>query len=150
MAIPIFLLFLCLSLVSAICYPVSEDAEVILHEADRLSDLFNWADARPLYAEAEKLFAATADERNSLYARIGRIRGEMETLNLPDTSDYLGRQLQSPLVQNDLRLKLMCLIAKGDIDGEIDSGPQVLTGRRRLPSRRSLGTRSGNRELQQN
>jgi len=88
-----------------------------LREADHLSDLFNWADAGPLYAQAEKLFAAAGDERNALYAKFGAIRGSMETLNLPDTSDYLGSQIQTSLVQNDLRPRLMCLIVKGDIDG---------------------------------
>ena len=47
----------------------------------------------------------------------------METLDLPETSDYLSGQLQTGLVQNDLRLRLMCPIVKGDIDGEIDSAP---------------------------
>jgi hypothetical protein len=97
-----------------------DDAFAILHEADRLSDLFNWADARPLYTQAEDLFAASGDQRNALCAKVGRIRGSMETLNLPETSDYLGSELQSPLLQNDLRLRLMCLIVKGDIDGDIE------------------------------
>jgi CHAT domain-containing protein/tetratricopeptide (TPR) repeat protein len=99
------------------------DPAALLRDADRLSDLFNWADAGPLYARAEKLFTAAGDERNMLYARYGRIRSSMETVNLPETSDYLGGQLRSPLLQKDLRLRLMCLIAKGDIDGEIDSEP---------------------------
>jgi CHAT domain-containing protein len=100
-----------------------EDVFAILREADRLADFFNWADALPLYEQAEKLFATAGDERNALHARFGRIRGSMEMLNLPETSDYLGQQLQSPLLQEDLQLRLMCLIIKGDIDGEIDTGP---------------------------
>lgn len=106
------------------CLPQSQpDPSALLREADHLSDLFNWADAGPLYAQAEKLFAASGGERNALYAKFGAIRGSMETANLPDTSDYLSGQLQTALVQKDLRLRLMCLIVKGDIDGEIDSAP---------------------------
>src|SRR5581483_6041416 len=106
------------------CLPQPEnDPAALLRSAEHLSDLFNWADAGPLYAQAEKLFAAEGDQRNASYAKFGTIRGSMETLNLPDTSDYLSGQLQTALVQNDLRLRLMCLIVKGDIDGEIDSAP---------------------------
>lgn len=99
------------------------DPAVLLRQAEHLRDLFNWADAGPLYAQAEKLFALAGDERNSTYAKFGRTRGSMETLNLPETSDYLSHQLESHVVQQDLRLKLLCLVVKGDIDGEIDSGP---------------------------
>jgi hypothetical protein len=106
------------------CLPQSqEDAHTLLRRADQLSDLFNWSDAGPLYQQAERLFTAAGDQRNALYAKFGAIRGSMETLNLPETSDYLSSQLQTPLVQKDLRLELMCLIVKGDIDGEIDSAP---------------------------
>lgn len=106
------------------CLPQPEnDPATLLREADHLADLFNWADAGPLYGEAAELFAAAGDPRNALYAKFGAIRGSMETLNLPETSDYLGNQLQTALVQKDQRLRLMCLIVKGDIDGEIDSAP---------------------------
>lgn len=46
----------------------------ILREANRLSNLFNWADAGPLYAQAERSFAAAGDKRDALYAKFGRIR----------------------------------------------------------------------------
>jgi len=106
------------------CLPQPEnDPVTLLREADHLADVFNWADAGPLYAKAASLFAGSGDQRNALYAKFGAIRGSMETLNLPDTSDYLGNQLQTALVKKDQRLRLMCLIVKGDIDGEIDSAP---------------------------
>jgi tetratricopeptide (TPR) repeat protein len=106
------------------CLPQPQnDPATFLREADRLADLFNWADAGPLYAKAAQLFASAGDQRNALYAKFGAIRGSMETLNLPETSDYLGHQLRTALVQKDQRLRLMCLIVKGDIDGEIDSAP---------------------------
>jgi hypothetical protein len=77
------------------CLPQPQnDPATALREADHLADLFNWADAGPLYAKAAQLFASAGDQRNALYARFGAIRGSMETLNLPETSDYLGNQLQ--------------------------------------------------------
>lgn len=120
---------------------VEKDPVTILHEADRLSDLFNWSDAGPLYAEAEKLFLAAGDERNTLYAKFGRIRSSMETVNLPQTSDYLGGQLQAIRLQKDLRLRLMCLIVKGDIDGEIDSAPASADWREAVKVAHDLGQR---------
>ena len=106
------------------CLPQPEnDPTTLLRAADHFADLFNWTDAGPLYQKAADLFAAAGDARNALYAKFGAIRGSMETLNLPETSDYLGNQLQTALVQKDKRLRLMCLIVKGDIDGEIDSAP---------------------------
>ncbi|MGH9655990.1 MAG: hypothetical protein ACRD6B_21305, partial [Bryobacteraceae bacterium] len=119
----------------------ANDPAAILREANRLSNLFNWADAGPLYAQAEKSFAAAGDKRDALYAKFGRIRGEMETLNLPETSDYLGSELQTPLLRHDLRLRLMCLIVKGDIDGEIDSEPASADWREALSVAKKLHDR---------
>ena len=83
----------------------NESAEV-LKKADYYADLYNWLEAGPLYAQAEKLFAEAGNKRNELYARFGRIRGTMETLNLPQTSEELAIALEDPLVQGDLKLKL--------------------------------------------
>ncbi|MCI0659787.1 MAG: hypothetical protein L0220_01805 [Acidobacteria bacterium] len=92
----------------------------VLKKANYYADLYNWLEAGPLYAQAEKPFAEVGDKGNELYARFGRIRGTMETLNLPQTSDELAIALEDPLVQGDLKLKLFGLVVKGDIDHEID------------------------------
>jgi hypothetical protein len=55
-----------------------------------------------------------------LYARIGRIRGLVETGSLPDASDDLGEILKSSFARNDLELRLFCLTAKSDIDFQIN------------------------------
>jgi len=97
-----------------------ENAKHLLKEADRLAWVKNWAKARPLFVRAEKLFAEAGDDRNALYAKIGRLRGEWETLPFPEVSQYLAEQLENPLVQNDPQLKLRLLEAKGALDLEID------------------------------
>ena len=51
--------------------PARTAAEKLQH-ALRLADLYNWADAGPDFAEAEKMFLAAGDQRNALYARLGR------------------------------------------------------------------------------
>ena len=59
--------------------------------------LYNWYMAGPLYAEAEKLFEQAGDRRNALYAKIGRLRSEWESMSFPEVSEYLAMELDSPL-----------------------------------------------------
>jgi CHAT domain-containing protein len=94
----------------------SNDPQRLLSEADRLALLGNWAKARPLFARAEQIYIARGDERNALYARIGKLRNDVEGSSYADASRYLDEQLRRPIVQNDLRLKLRCLTVKGIID----------------------------------
>ena len=91
-----------------------------LEEANRLYWLNNGPKAAPLYAKAEKLFADQGDARNELYAKIGRLRSEAETMSFVDLSRFLNNQLQNPIMRNDPRLRLWCLAAKGYTDIEID------------------------------
>ena len=100
---------------------VPKDGPTLLREADRLADLYNWADAAPLYADAEKFLSAAGDSRGALVARLGRMRGSMETYSLPALSDEFAALLKLTPVQNDPELKLRCLMAKGDVDGEINA-----------------------------
>src|SRR5271166_2443210 len=98
----------------------STDPQVLLAEADRLYWLNNGPKAAPLYAKAEKLFADRGDTRNQIYAQIGRLRSEAETMSFVDLSRFLNDRLQNPIVRNDPRLRLWCLAAKGYTDIEID------------------------------
>ena len=98
----------------------STDPQELLAEANRLYWLNNGTMAAPLYAKAEKLFAAQGDSRNELYAKVGRLRSEAETMSFVELSRILNEQLQNPIVRNDSRLRLWCLIAKGYTDLEID------------------------------
>ena len=98
----------------------STDPQVLLMEANRLYWLNNGPRAAPLYAKAEGLFASRGDSRNELYAKIGRLRSEAETMSFVDLSRFLHDQLQNPIMRNDPRLRLWCLAAKGYTDIEID------------------------------
>jgi CHAT domain-containing protein len=92
----------------------------LLTEASRLAFLHNWQAAAPLFRNAESLFATEGNARNELYSHIGLLRGEIEQESLPDVSNYLATVLLSPIGQKDLRLRLLCLVAKGDIDFQIE------------------------------
>src|SRR6266581_8995470 len=62
----------------------SSNPEILLKEANRLAWLFNWPKAEPLYVRAEELFRERADTRNEIYARVGRIRAQAETMSWVD------------------------------------------------------------------
>src|SRR5258708_7565706 len=96
------------------------DPQVISAEANRLYWLNNGPKAGPLYTRAEKLFAAKGDARDELYARIGRLRSGAETMSFVELSGTLKELLDKPIMRNDARLRLWCLIAKGYTDIEID------------------------------
>jgi CHAT domain-containing protein len=92
----------------------------LLGEANRLVFQYNWPSAGPRFAAAEEIFARSGDERDRLYAHVGRLRGLVETLSLPDVSREIGTILSRPIAQNDNELRLLCLISKGDIDFQIN------------------------------
>jgi hypothetical protein len=93
--------------------PDSVDPQALLAEANRFYWLNNGPRAGPLYAKAEALFAQRGDARNELYAKVGRLRSESETMSFVDLSQFLGDQLNTPVVRNDSELRLWCLAAKG-------------------------------------
>jgi CHAT domain-containing protein len=100
-------------------------ARELLARALHLADLYNWADAAPAFTEAEQLFVAAGDQRNALYAKLGRIRSNIERdqQTLPNVSAQLGEALDDdPLLRIDKELRMFCLIVKGDIDTEINTG----------------------------
>ena len=99
---------------------ISNNPEALLAEANRLAWLFNWPKAEPLYVHAEQLFQQKGDTRNEIYARVGRIRAQAETMSWVDVSEMLGRQLETPAMRGDPRLRLWCLAAKGYTDLEIN------------------------------
>ena len=60
------------------------DPRQAMEKAEHLADIYNWYDAHPFFLEAERMFLAQGDERNALFARASRLRGEMQILPFPD------------------------------------------------------------------
>ena len=98
----------------------ANDPNAILSEANHFAFLSNAYQALPLYTKAEQMFRKRGDKRDELYAKIGRLRAEAETMSFVKLSDFLGAKLATPLVQNDPDLKLWCLTAKGMTDIEVN------------------------------
>jgi len=91
-----------------------------LAEADRLADLRAWARAEPLFIQAEKEFELAGDARNALYAKLGRIRGELPRRSVAEVSQQLSEILDLPLAEADDRIRLRCLVIKGETDEDYD------------------------------
>jgi hypothetical protein len=111
-------------LAASLCHAASAqnpaDPHKLLQEADRLAWLKAWTRAAPLYAQAERLFVARGDRRNALYAQINNLRGQLPRLPVPEVSQRLAEYLEDPIVQGDERLRLRCLVIKGDTDVDLD------------------------------
>src|SRR5947208_516917 len=92
-----------------------------LQRALHFADLYNWTDAAPEFSEAEKLFVEAGDQRNALFARLGKIRATSEQHNLAATSAHLATELETnTILQTDKQVRIFCLIVKGDIDEEFN------------------------------
>jgi len=96
------------------------DPIALIREADRLAWLRAWTNAGPLYEQAERLFAARGDQHDALYARVSYLRGQLPRLSLPEASARLVEYLDDPLVRADDRLRLRCLVIKGEIEEDLD------------------------------
>ena len=91
-----------------------------LAEADRLAWLTNWYDALPIYTVIEQVASKAGNRRDAMYAKFGRLRGLMQVLPLPDISEQIAADLDTPLAKQDRRLRLRGFTVKGDIDLEWD------------------------------
>jgi CHAT domain-containing protein len=117
------LLLICFVSLLSFSTPVSaesSEAERLLAEADRLAWLNNWDKADPLYRRAELLFRQSGDNHHLLQAKIGHIQATMQTRFLPDLSRELAEELKNATIQNDPALRLRWLVAKAEVDIEID------------------------------
>src|SRR5579862_7028294 len=97
------------------------EAERLLADGDKLAWLKNWQAAEPFFEKAEILFRERGDKRNELYARVSRMRGQLPSRGLFETSTYLASVLDDPLTKDDARLRLRCLTVKGDVDLDFDT-----------------------------
>jgi hypothetical protein len=99
--------------------PSKDNAAIALQKADHFADLYNWADAGPLFLIADKQLPSRSPEQ--VHAHLGYLRATMETQSLPELSNQLASILSSPPIASNSALRLWCLGIKGDVDGEMDS-----------------------------
>lgn len=129
---PILVAFFLLALHS------QESPDAVLQRALHLADLYNWREALPFFEKAQHLFEKSGDKRNALYARIGVIRAARAPI--PLQSYKLEQELATnPILQKDDELRLFCLAAKGDLDGEVDPSAMQNDWTEALALARKLG-----------
>jgi CHAT domain-containing protein len=114
------LLFFALLVLTSPLFAQEQEPARLLHEADRLAWLNNWDKAGPLYERAETLFSQNGNARKMLVAKNGRVQASMQTRFFPDLSRELARDMKNPIIQSDPGLKLRWLVAKAEVDIEID------------------------------
>ncbi len=105
----------------SVCPVFAEDTpEALLQRGLYLSDLYNWAAARPYLVKAKQLFETSGDKRNAFYAELAAIRAGAERASALELSYKLEQELAAnPMLQSDKELRMFCLVAKGEIDGDI-------------------------------
>lgn len=103
------------------CWGQASPPSSALAEADRLAELRAWTRAEPFFVQAEKEFEQAGDARNALYSKLGRIRGELPRRSVAEVSRQLEEILESPLATSDDRIRLRCLIIKGETDEDYDA-----------------------------
>lgn len=84
--------------------PSKDTAVIALQKADHFADLYNWADAGPLFLIAEKELPAGSAEQ--VHAHLGYLRATMETRSLPELSNQLAAMLSSPPIASNPALRL--------------------------------------------
>ncbi len=96
-------------------------AQEYLDRALRLANAYNWAEAGPNFVEAERLFIAQGDQKSAYQARLGKMRSMIQHAALPEVIVQMAEDLETlPFLQTDRRVRMFCLIVKGDFDGESD------------------------------
>ena len=87
-------------------FALRDSPNFFLDRALRLGDKYSWADSRDLFFKAEDGFRSY-DQRNALYAKIGRLRSTMEEHSLPPSLRSWTRCCRrTRWSQNDPQLRL--------------------------------------------
>jgi hypothetical protein len=97
-----------------------ESAEGLLDRADTLAWGNKWADAQPLYARAEKLFAGQGKRSKALYAHVSQVPPD-ETVSAHTNILRLTEELATPQA-SDPETKLRILTIRGQIETNYDAG----------------------------
>ena len=87
-----------------------------LQEARRLAWLNNWTEAAQVLDRLERSGLKPADEASALFVKAAHIRGNIESMSLPDAAGELASMLAYMPAKQDSDLRLQLLAIKGDIE----------------------------------
>jgi CHAT domain-containing protein len=93
-----------------------QTASDLLAQADRLAEQGNWSKARPMYGDAEAEFQRHGDRRNELFAKLGRLHGDVQAGSYSRTRKEVVEVLADHHMENDSQLRIRALALLGNID----------------------------------
>ena len=94
--------------------------QALLDRADSLSWNNRWADAAPIYGQAEKVFLDQGDKSKALYAHVSQEIPAYETSPLPATIHELTEDLNKPEAQGrETRLRILVIL--GTVENNYDA-----------------------------
>ena len=102
-----------------------ESSEGLLDRADTLAWGNKWAEAQPLYARAEELFASQGKESKALYAHVSQVPPD-ESVSAHTNILRLTEELETRAA-NDPETKLRILTIRGQIETNYDAGQAKAT-----------------------
>ena len=92
----------------------------ILSHADQLAWHGNWVRAGLLYEKAEQELERSGDQKGVLWARVGRIRSQMQSGSCSMLLDQINGHLTNPDLETDAELKIRAIAYKGEIAHQCD------------------------------
>jgi len=98
--------------------------------------------SEPLYAMRSGFTKSAAIAANGLYAEINKLRGQLPRLAAPDVRSVC-RYLEDSPCSNDERLRLRCLVIKGETDVDLDPSRAEQSGAEVLELAEKLGEPAG-------
>ena len=94
--------------------------QALLDRADSLSWNNRWADAAPIYGQAEKVFLDQGDKSKALYAHVSQEIPAYEASPLPATIHELTEDLNKPEAQGrETRLRILVIL--GTVENNYDA-----------------------------
>jgi CHAT domain-containing protein len=118
----LFTYLTCAALALPLLARPADTAQEHLDRARRLANAYNWVDAGPEFAAAERLAALEHNEKAAFEARLGRLRTTLDRgAAIPQLIVQLKDDLETrPELKIDPRLRMFCLRVKGDFDSEAE------------------------------
>jgi tetratricopeptide (TPR) repeat protein len=92
----------------------------ILARADQLAWRGNWVEAGLLYQQAEQELERSSDKKDTVRARIGRIRSQMQRGSCDTILDQINHSVRAPILETEAELKIRTLAYKGEIAHQCD------------------------------
>lgn len=89
-------------------------------EVRRLVWLNNWADAARLLDQMRSTGQVASDENTTTFARAVYIRGNIESIPLPEAATEIDRLLELKSARTDAELRIQLLAIKADIEFQYD------------------------------